>query len=93
MSREPHRITGRWVTMAIRGILNAGVDLRTVRVDPTTGAVAADIVSDTNGDATDDVSTLLARRIEKRERARPVVGKPGADATSRKAKPTKDRTS
>ena len=70
MSRERQPITQRWVTMAIRAIVNVGLNLKTVRIDPTTGAVVADIANGTGGDSPDPIDAILDRRIAEQESAR-----------------------
>jgi hypothetical protein len=88
MSRQP--FTQRWVTTAVRGLMNAGLDLKTVRIDPTTGAIVADIANGTSGDALDEIDAILDQRIAKRKSARPrFADRAGANSSG---KPTKDRT-
>lgn len=89
MARE--LITRRRVEGIVRGMVDAGLAFAEVKVDMTTGMIIG-VVNNSEAPPSDDVSTILARRIAKRESARP-GGKPGAGAVLRQVKPTKDRTS
>ena len=69
----------RLVTAVIRGIRNAGLDLKQLQVDPTTGTVVADIASGTRDDPPDEIDVILDRRIAAKEK-RPsgIAGRAGA---------------
>ena len=89
-------ITARRTAAIIKGLRAGGLDLQTVRVDPTTGTVEA--IVNTGASPADKFDTVLdqriakteAARIAKRESARP-GRKPGADAQSGKPKLTRIR--
>ena len=81
-------ITARKLAMILKGLCASGLPVQKLRIDPT-GAVEATVGS-AAAPADEDISSILDKRIAKRESARP-GRKPGAGAASRK--PTKDGTS
>jgi hypothetical protein len=65
-------ITQRIVTLAVKGITNAGLHLKTVRIDPTNGTIVVDIANGTDDGTNDDIDATLDRRIAEHEKsARP----------------------